>query len=143
MTDGPSHAPYADKALTLAKPYTAAAGAGCVPIAGPIGCGNSARLGSPTPWTWKRVFLHRKVGIEMTEIAKIAALARSAGMSYGKYVASAGTVEHKKSTDEPYCPLCPQFGGGEFCNAMNRPVEGDGRPSPKWCWLRIVRNYYI
>ena len=76
----------------------------------------------------------------MSEIATVARLARSAGMSYGKYVASGRPAAGGAA---PVCAECPQCsvykgcdgGPARFCNAMNRPVEAAVRARPPWCWL--------
>jgi hypothetical protein len=82
----------------------------------------------------------------MTELSKTAAMARTAGKSYGKYVASMPAPRRKAKVNDPSCAICPQLStyraDGEtrrFCNAMNRPVEEEPRTSPPWCWLRVVR----
>jgi len=80
----------------------------------------------------------------MREISKVAALARSVGMSYGRFVASGRAVK-REGRAGPVCVECPQcsrYGsGGEtarFCHYMNRPVEPHIRTSPRWCWLRTL-----
>jgi hypothetical protein len=82
----------------------------------------------------------------MKEISRVAGSARSAGMSYGRFVA-AGRGAPRNSRDEPLCADCPQCsrynseeGPASFCHYSNRPIEPGLRTSPAWCWLRSLRG---
>jgi hypothetical protein len=82
----------------------------------------------------------------MKDISRIAAAARSSGMSYGRFVAS-GRAEPQEGRADPVCAECPQCsqystaeGQARFCHYMNRPIEAHIQTSPDWCWLRSLRN---